>query len=88
MKNQDFVKNCFCLQVPKRLFILYIALGKLSSELSDVLMVLDVLVPSSAGIERVFSTMGHIHSDKRNRLSAEKTTKLTFINKVLNQNFE
>ena len=65
-----------------------IALGKLSSKLIDVLMILHVLVPSSAGIERVFSTMGHIHSDKRNRLSAEKTTKLTFINKLLNQNFE
>ena len=65
-----------------------VALGKISSKLSDVLMVLHVLVPSSAGIEPVFSTMGHIHSDKRNRLSAEKVTQLTFINKILNQNFE
>ena len=65
-----------------------IALGKLSFELSDVLMVSHVLVPSRAGIERVFSTMGHIHTDKRNRVSAEKTTQLTFINKLLNQIFE
>lgn len=39
---------------------------------------------SSAGIERIFSTFGLVHSDLRNRLGIEKAAKLTFLMKCLN----
>lgn len=41
-------------------------------------------IASSAGIERVFSSFGFVHSDVRNRLGTEKAAKLTFMYKVLN----
>ena len=45
-------------------------------------------VASSAGVERVFSTFGFVHSDIRNRLGIEKASKLTFIYRMLNEKFE
>lgn len=41
-------------------------------------------VASSAGVERIFSSFGLVHSDLRNRLGVEKAGKLTFLMKVLN----
>ena len=41
-------------------------------------------VSSSAGVERVFSTFGLVHSKIRNRLGTEKAGKLVFIFKLLN----
>lgn len=43
-------------------------------------------VASSAGIERLFSTFGMIHSDLRNQLGVEKAAKLVFIHAELNKN--
>ena len=42
---------------------------------------------SSAGIERVFSTFGLVHSKLRNRLGTQKAGKLVFMYKVLNTSF-
>ena len=39
---------------------------------------------NSAGIERVFSSMGFVHSDLRNRLDSEKVAKLAFCLRALN----
>ena len=39
---------------------------------------------SSAGIERIFSTFGFVHSKVRNRLGTQKAGKLVFLYKVLN----
>ena len=41
-------------------------------------------VVSSAGIERIFSTFGFVHSKVRNRLGTAKAGKLVFIYKLLN----
>ena len=41
-------------------------------------------VASSAGVERIFSTFGFIHSKVRNRLGTAKAGKLVFIYKLLN----
>ncbi len=60
-----------------------IALPKYSPQLSEILLILRALTPSSAGVERVFSTMGHIRSGTRNRLSTLKATKLIFVLIVL-----
>ncbi len=41
-------------------------------------------VSSRAGVERIFSTFGYVHSKVRNRLGIEKAAKLVFMYKVLN----
>ena len=41
-------------------------------------------VASSAGVERVFSSFGLVHSKLRNRLGVTKAGKLVFIYKVVN----
>ena len=41
-------------------------------------------VASSAGVERVFSSFGFVHSKVRNRLGIEKGGKLVFMYKLLN----
>ena len=43
-----------------------------------------VVVASSAGVERVFSSFGLVHSKIRNRLGVTKAGKLVFIYKVVN----
>ncbi len=55
-------------------------------ELSLLVRSLFSAVASSAGVERVFSTFGFIHSDVRNRLGVDKAAKLSFIYKMLNGN--
>ena len=40
--------------------------------------------PSSAGLERVFSSMGHLHSEIRNSLKPEKVRKPAFCMRWLN----
>ena len=45
--------------------------------------ILNALVPSSAGLERMFSTMGFICDSERNRLDPEKHKELTFCYKML-----
>lgn len=40
---------------------------------------------TSASIERTFSTFGYVHSKTRNRLGTEKTAKLVFLFKQLNE---
>ena len=37
-----------------------------------------VMAPSSGGLERVFSTMGFVHSGLRNRFGTEKVSRLAF----------
>ena len=57
--------------------------GNLDTDLLQLSLVLFSLVPSSAGIERIFSTMGHVQTDLRNRLNPEKVKKLAFCNRLL-----
>jgi len=50
----------------------------------EVVTLLFTAVASSAGIERIFSTYGLVHSKIRNRLGVEKSSKLVAIFKSLN----
>ena len=43
-------------------------------------------IPSTGGLERMFSSMGFIHSDLRNRLDPAKVNKLAFCLRVLRDN--
>lgn len=55
---------------------------------SNTLLMCDQLlgaVCSSAGIERIFSTFGFVHSKVRNRLGTEKAAKLVFVYRLLNK---
>jgi hypothetical protein len=55
----------------------------ISSKFFSLVENLMMLVASTAGIERWFSTMTNTITDKRNRLALEKATKIGFINKHL-----
>ena len=57
--------------------------GELDDGISTLAMKLLTLPPSSAAIERVFSTLGFVHSDVRNRLGQEKAVKLAFVLRAL-----
>ena len=59
-------------------------IGVLKDDLAELALRLIGLVPSSAGVERVFSSMGFVHSDMRNRLGHDKVAKLAFFMRVLN----
>ena len=49
-------------------------MGIISEELGTLAVTLEKLAPSSAGLERIFSTVGFIQNDLRNRLGMEKLT--------------
>ncbi len=57
--------------------------GQITKGIGDLALMLFDLPPSSAGIERAFSSLGYVHSDIRNRLGQEKATKLAFIMRML-----
>lgn len=57
----------------------------ISNDLNTLTMQLFTAVCSSAGIERLFSSFGFIHSKSRNRLGVEKCSKLVTVFKHLNK---
>ena len=76
--------NAKNIQTKKVNFLNYqIAMGKISKEIGEMASKMEKLFPSSAGLERMFSTMGYIQDDLRNRLGMEKLEKLLFIKRVL-----
>ena len=57
----------------------------LNNDVIDMAEQLFTTVASSAGVERVFSTFGLVHSNIRNGLGIEKAAKLVFVFKLLNK---
>lgn len=57
----------------------------ISKDLTCLVEQLFTSICSSAGIERLFSTFGYVHSKTRNRLGVEKASKLVTIFKHLNK---
>ena len=57
--------------------------GEIGDKIGKLALKLYALPPSSAGIERVFSTLGYVHGDIRNRLGQEKAAKLAFTLRAL-----
>lgn len=58
----------------------------ISAELSSLTNQLFSTVASSAGVERLFSTFGIVHSKLRNRLGSEKSSKLVAVFQHFNRN--
>ena len=56
-----------------------------NQKLPDVVDQLLTAAASSAGVERIFSSFGLVHSNIRNRLRIEKAGKLDFLFKLFNQ---
>ena len=56
---------------------------EISEKIADLSLKMLRLIPSTAGLERVFSTMGFVHCDLRNRLDPEKVGKLAFCLRAL-----
>ena len=57
----------------------------IDSKVQDNIKQFMTAVSSSAGVERIFSSFGLVHTDLRNRLGVEKAGKLTFLMKILNK---
>ena len=57
--------------------------GEMNEKLGSLAIRLLGLPPSSAGLERVFSSLGFVHTDVRNRLGYEKAAKLAFVMRAL-----
>ena len=57
----------------------------LNQETVSVVHQLLIATASSAGVERVFSSFGLVHSNLRNRLGIEKAGKLVFLFKLMNK---
>ena len=53
-----------------------IIMRKISEELDTFAVTLEKLVSSSASLERIFSTMGSVQNDLRNRLGVRKLENL------------
>ena len=60
--------------------------NKVDPGMLDITSQLFSATASSAGIERLFSTFGLVHSKLRNKLGTEKAAKLVAIMRALNQN--
>ena len=60
-----------------------VLLGNFSKELQKIAEDVLCLIPSSAGLERIFSSLGFVHDETRNRLSIEKANKLAFCLRLL-----
>jgi len=58
---------------------------RLNKETMTVVNQLLTATASSAGVERVFSSFGLVHSNLRNRLGIEKAGKLVFLFKLMNK---
>lgn len=58
----------------------------LTKEMNEIVKQLFTSCASSAGIERIFSSYGIVHTKLRNRLGMEKSSKLVSIFKSLNIN--
>ena len=56
---------------------------EVSQELVELLITTLTLIPSTTGLERVFSTRAFVHADIRNRLGSEKVPKLAFCLRAL-----
>lgn len=56
-----------------------------SAELMKLVQQLHTAIASSAGIERLFSSFGFVHSKIKNKLGVEKASKLVSVFKALNQ---
>ena len=57
--------------------------GTVPEVFSDMCLRLLALVPTSGGLERVFSTMGMVEDGKSNNLDSAKTAKLSFFMRAL-----
>ena len=57
--------------------------GEIGDKIGKLALKLYALPPLSSGIERVFSTLGYVHSDIRNPLGQEKAAKLAFTLRAL-----
>ena len=60
-----------------------VLLVNFSKELQKIAEDVFSLFPSSAALERIFSSLGFVHDETRNRCSIEKANKLAFCLRLL-----
>ncbi|KAG8135065.1 hypothetical protein E2320_008134 [Naja naja] len=86
-KGEPFKKYMFAEDILKKATPVnwWKSLKHLDLETVQVMISLLTAVASSAGIERIFSSFGLIHSKLRNRLGPDKAGKLVFLFQIMNK---
>ncbi|XP_073520018.1 uncharacterized protein [Phyllobates terribilis] len=89
-KGEPFKKYMFAEDILRKVTAVncWKSLKRLDLETVQVMISLLTAVASSAGIERIFSSFGLIHSKLRNRLGPNKAGKLVFLFQIMNRNKE
>ncbi|XP_053163610.1 uncharacterized protein LOC128350053 [Hemicordylus capensis] len=86
-KGEPFKKYMFAEDISKKVTPVnwWKSLKHLDLETVQVMISLLTAVASSAGVERIFSSFGLIHSKLRNRLGPDKAGKLVFLFQIMNK---
>ncbi|XP_073431295.1 uncharacterized protein [Dendrobates tinctorius] len=89
-KGEPFKKYMFAEDILRKVTPVnwWKSLKRLDLETVQVMISLLTAVASSAGIERIFSSFGLIHSKLRNLLGPNKAGKLVFLFQIMNRNKE
>ncbi|XP_073535074.1 uncharacterized protein [Phyllobates terribilis] len=89
-KGEPFKKYMFAEDILRKVTPVnwWKSLKNLDLETVQVMISLLTAVASSAGVERIFSSFGLIHSKLRNRLGPNKAGKLVFLFQIMNRNKE
>ncbi|XP_073422200.1 uncharacterized protein [Dendrobates tinctorius] len=89
-KGEPFKKYMFAEDILRKVTPVnwWKSLKRLDLETVQVMISLLTAVASSAGVERIFSSFGLIHSKLRNRLGPNKAGKLVFLFRIMNRNKE
>ncbi|XP_073503756.1 uncharacterized protein [Phyllobates terribilis] len=89
-KGEPFKKYMFAEDILRKVTPVnwWKSLKRLDLETVQVMISLLTAVASSAGVERIFSSFGLIHSKLRNRLGPNKAGKLVFLFQIMNRNKE
>ncbi|XP_073499018.1 uncharacterized protein [Phyllobates terribilis] len=89
-KGEPFKKYMFAEDILRKVTPVnwWKSLKRLDLETVQVMISLLTAVASSAGVERIFSSFGLIHSKLRNLLGPNKAGKLVFLFQIMNRNKE
>ncbi|XP_073493834.1 uncharacterized protein [Phyllobates terribilis] len=89
-KGEPFKKYMFAEDILRKVTPVnwWKSLKRLDLETVQVMISLLTAVASSAGVERIFSSFGLIHSKLRNRLGPNKAGKLVLLFQIMNRNKE
>ena len=77
-KNRHFVQLVLVQLIFLEFLKSQVILGNLAEDIRKIVDAFLALIPSSASLDRIFSTLGFVHDETLNRLPIEKANNLAF----------